>query len=101
MKKFSVEQDQLYDDFTKQLIDEDDYRRLKIKTKEEIQTLKMKLENDYLAVQNLVQERLKFTLELAKDAELIWKEATPSARVVMLKNALWNFSVDGLKCDMT
>ncbi len=89
-------QDQLYDDFTKQLIDEDDYRRLKVKTKEEVQSLKMKLENDYLSVQNLVQERLKFTLELAKDAETIWKEATPSDRVVFLKNVLWNFSLDGL-----
>jgi hypothetical protein len=39
---------------------------------------------------------IKFTLELAKDAETIWKEATPSDRVVFLKNVLWNFSLDGL-----
>jgi len=76
--------------------DEDDFRRLKAKTKEEIQTLKAKLENDYQSVQQLVQERLKFTLELAKDAESNWKMATPTDRVVLLKSVLWNFSLDGL-----
>ena len=75
---------------------EDDYRRLKAKAKEEVQVLRRKLENDYQSFQNLVQERIKFTLELAKDAELNWKSATPQARVVLLRNALWNFSLDGL-----
>ena len=89
-------QDQLYDDYTKQLIDEDDFRRLKSKAKDEIHVLKNKLENDYLSLQNLVRERLKFTLELAKDAESNWKKATPSDRIVLLKNVLSNFSLDGL-----
>ena len=89
-------QDQLYDDYTKQLIDEDDYRRLRSKSKDEIQVLRKKLENDYQSFQNLVQERIKFTLELAKDAELNWKSATPQAKVVLLRNALWNFSLNGL-----
>ncbi len=35
-------QDQLYDDFSKGLVDEDDYRRLKAKTKDEVQLLKAK-----------------------------------------------------------
>jgi hypothetical protein len=89
-------QDQLYDDYTKQLVDEDDYRRLKAKTKDEIHLLKGRLENDYLTAQQLVRERLKFTLELAKEAESNWKKATPSDRIVLLKNVLSNFSLDGL-----
>lgn len=88
--------DQLYDDYAKQLIDEDDYRRLKAKSKDEMQVLRRKLENDYESTQSLVQERLKFTLELAKDAESNWNSSTPPARVVLLKNVLWNFSLDGL-----
>ncbi len=54
----------LYDDYTRQLVDEDDYRRLKSKTKDEIHLLKGKLENGYQSTQQLVRERLKFTLEL-------------------------------------
>ncbi len=89
-------QDQLYDDYTKQLIDEDDFRRLKAKTKDEIHLLKNTLENDYQSAQQLVRERLKFTLELAKGAESNWNLATPSDRIVLLKNVLSNFSLDGL-----
>jgi site-specific DNA recombinase len=89
-------QDQLYDDFAKGLVDEDDYRRLKAKTKDEVQLLKAKLENDYRSTQELVRVRLKFTLELAKDMESNWKEATPSDRVVLLKNVSSNFLLDGL-----
>jgi hypothetical protein len=89
-------QDQLYEDYTKQLIDEDDFRRLKEKTKGEILIINGKLENDYQSIQNLVRERLKFTLELAKNAEENWKAATPSDRVVLLKSVLSNFSLDGL-----
>ncbi len=54
------------------------------------------MENDYLTAQQMVRERLKFTLELAKDAELNWKGATPTDRIVLLKNVLSNFSLDGL-----
>lgn len=89
-------QDQLYDDYSKGLVDEDDYRRLKAKTKDEVQLLKAKLENDYRSTQELVRVRLKFTLELAKDMESNWKEATPSDRVVLLKNVSSNFLLDGL-----
>lgn len=39
---------------------------------------------------------LQFTLELAKDAELNWKMATPSERLVLLKNVHSNFLLDGL-----
>lgn len=88
--------DQLYDDFSKGLVEEDDYRRLKTKAKDEIQLLKAKLENDYRSTQELVRVRLKFTLELAKDMESNWKEATPSDRVVLLKSVSSNFSLDGL-----
>lgn len=88
--------DQLYEDFTKGLIDEEDFKRLKNKTREHIQVLKAKLENDYKKVQELVRERLEFTLELAKDAELNWKMSTPSDRIVMLRHVLSNFSLEGL-----
>lgn len=43
-------QDNLYEDYSKGLIDEDDFRRLKEKMREEVLTLKGKLENDYLKV---------------------------------------------------
>jgi len=89
-------QDQLFDDFSKGLVDDDDYRRLKVKTKDEVQLLKAKLENDYRSAQELVRVRLKFTLELAKDMESNWKEATPSDRVVLLTNVSSNFLLDGL-----
>jgi hypothetical protein len=44
----------------------------------------------------MVQERLKFTLELANDAERNWNSSTPLQRVVLLRNVLWNFLLDGL-----
>jgi hypothetical protein len=56
----------------------------------------MKLENDYRSTQELVRVRLKFTLELARDIKSNWKEATPSDRVVLLKNVSSNFLLDGL-----
>lgn len=89
-------QDQLYEDYSKGLIDEEDFRRLKVKARDEVQSLKAKLENDYSKVQEKVRVGLKFTLELAKDAELNWKMATPSDRVVLLKNLHSNFFLDGL-----
>ncbi len=89
-------QDGLYDDYAKGLIDEEDFRRLKEKMKDEAHVVKSKLENDYLKVQEKVRVGLQFTLELAKDAELNWKMATPSERLVLLKNVHSNFLLDGL-----
>jgi hypothetical protein len=89
-------QDQLCDDFSKGSVDEDDCRRLKAKAKDEVQLLKAKSESDYRSTQELVRVRRKFTLELAKDIESNWKEATPSDRAVFLKNVSSNFLLDGL-----
>ena len=89
-------QDGLYEDMTKGLIDEEDFRRLKGKLREEILGLRLKLENNYGAEQEKVRDRLKFTLELAKNAEINWNSSTPSDRVVLLKSVLSNFSLDGV-----
>ncbi len=88
-------QDQLYEDMTRDLIDEDDFRRLKAKLREEIQSLRLKLENNYESEKEKVRDRLKITLELAKDADINWNLSTPSDRVVFLKNVLSNFSLEG------
>lgn len=58
--------------------------------KDEILSTKLKLENNYEKAQAAVRERLKFTLELATDAEAQWNRATPPDRVVLLKNVLSN-----------
>ncbi len=89
-------QDQFYEDMVRGLIDEDDYRRMKVKNKEEIGILKMKLENNYQQSLEKVRVRLNFTLELAKDAELNWKSSTPTDRLMLLKNVTSNFLLDGL-----
>jgi hypothetical protein len=40
-------------------------------------------------------ERVQFTLELAMSAEERWNKATPSDRVLLLKNVLSNLSLEG------
>ena len=61
----------------------------------EIQNHRAVLENEYERIRNLVRERLKITLELATNAEERWNSSTPPDRVVLLKNILSNFSLDG------
>lgn len=88
-------QDRLYEDMTKGLIDESDMRRMREGIKNEIQSCRSKLENDFGKAQELVRERVKFTLELATDAEERWNTSSPIDRVVLLKNALSNLYLDG------
>lgn len=88
-------QDRLYEDMTKGLIDEEDHRRMREKIRGDIQALKLKLENNYEKTRELVRERLKSTLELATSAEERWNNASPSDRVVLLRNVLSNFSLEG------
>ncbi len=88
-------QDQLYGDMSRGLIDEEDYRRLREKLKEEIQTLRSKLENNYEKTRDLVRERLEITLELAKTVENKWNTSDPHKRLVILRNVLSNLSLDG------
>lgn len=53
------------------------------------------MENNCGRAQELVRERLKFTLELATGAEERWNNASPMDRVVVLKNVLSNYFLDG------
>ena len=80
---------------TKGLIDEEDFRRMKENLQTEIRQFKQKMENDYEKTKAFFRERLKFTLELATDAESRWNNASPSDRVVLLKSVLSNFSLEG------
>lgn len=95
LESLTVRQDRLYEDMTKGLIDEEDFRRMKEKFREEIRGEKAKMENNYGRAQELVRERLKFTLELATGAEERWNNASPMDRVVVLKNVLSNYFLDG------
>lgn len=68
---------------------------MKEKLLTEIRDYKFKMENDYEKTRILVRERLKFTLELATSAEERWNNASPSDRVVLLKNVLSNLAMEG------
>lgn len=68
---------------------------MKEKAKEEIQLCRLKMENNFEKAQTAVREKLKSTLELAKDAEKRWIQATPSDRVVCLKKVVSNLVLDG------
>lgn len=89
-------QDKLYEDYSSGLIDEEDFKRLREKSRTEAFALKSKMENDYSKVLEKVRVGLNFTLELAKGAELKWKVATPTEKLSLLKRSHSNFLLDGL-----
>ena len=90
-----IKQSEIYDDMKKGLIDEEDFKLLKDKTKEEIQILKMKLENNYEGEKEKVRQRMESTIELVKDMKSNWNLAAPSDRLLLVKKVLSNLTVNG------
>ena len=96
IKFLEQKEDRLYEDFTKNFLDELSYKRNLQRLKDE----KKDLENLYKA-ENSVSERdfLKKSeslLELANSAESLWKTRSETERLDLIKKLCSNVSLDGL-----
>lgn len=89
-------EDELYDDYKKDVMDEDGYRRQLRRVRDERRHYERLLEQAQTSITNTFYETSQRIIELAKDAESLWKERSDQERVEMLKDILSNQRLNGV-----
>ena len=89
------EEDRIYTDYRKGVLDEDGHNRQVAKVREQRQEFTRQLELANLKISNEGMMTVKTTLELATNAKLLWNRRTPVERKTMLCKLLSNQVLDG------
>lgn len=89
-------EDELYDDLKRSLVDEATYHRRIQKIRDERCHFTGQLERGQEQIATAFYQTSDKILELAKNAESLWKERTPQERVDFLKSILSNQTLDGV-----
>ena len=95
LKMLEEKEDHLYDSYQAQILDAEGYRRQVLKVRGQRSELTELMGAAHLKISDAGMESAKSILELATDAESLWKTRSPQERVQFLKLILSNQVLDG------
>ena len=96
LRALDMEDDQLYEDLKKGILDDELFRRQRQKVKEKRLQFSVLLEEATNAITDAVMETVKSVLELARSAKGHWKSQSPLERRKLLDQVCSNPVLDGL-----
>lgn len=94
--RYEEDEDNLMDHLLKKVVDEESYKKqlLKIRANKERICTQIKVSQEQS--QSVMLETAQSTIELARDAKLLWKHMTGEERVELLEIVLSNRELDGV-----
>ena len=96
LDSLNQDQDDAYADFKKNIIDEEQYRRLSAKIKQERETYQHLIKSCDTNQKSNQDRAVKKIIELATNAESLWKSRTPVEKVDFLKQVVSNPVLEGV-----
>lgn len=96
LKALEDEEDQIYEYFRQGILDDDSYKRNFKRVRQERAQFTNLMERAQLDINGAALETAKTILQLATNAESLWKLQSPEERRLLLDDLLYNPTLDGL-----
>lgn len=96
LKALERKEDQIYDDFRTGVLDDESYRRQFQRVRDERSHFTKLMKRAQIDINGAALETVKTILQLATNAESLWKLRSPEERRLLLDDLLYNPTLDGL-----